>query len=323
MRSLRIVEGAGTLDLALVLAHAKGALAEREGRHVKLPRIHFVRPRAPVLLGAGALVFAIVYVLLFVAVGRSAAPFERGYTVAGTGRTLYIYAEVLAINATKGTAQVRFSFANARGDHGTQFSGTSDRDMLIEIGDADTEQRVDIRAGQPMAAVDIAPDLTGSVNGYPFDRYSATLYIRAFETRRADRARSIPLNVIVGESIDEWDVTSSEHTSGPDARFDLRIRRAPPIVFFAAVMYAAMALVAVVALAIGSLIFLKLRKIEVTLVSALGAMLFALPAVRNILPGAPPLGVGADITVFLWAETAIAVSLGLFVYSWVKRGPAP
>ncbi|MGA7085071.1 MAG: DUF4436 family protein, partial [Pseudolabrys sp.] len=64
--------------------------------------------------------------------------------------------------------------------------------------------------------------------------------------------------------------------------------------------YSAMLVMMVCALTISSLVFLGLRRIEVTLIGALGAMIFALPALRNALPGAPPLGVRADILIFFF-----------------------
>jgi hypothetical protein len=77
------------------------------------------------------------------------------------------------------------------------------------------------------------------------------------------------------------------------------------------------------ALVIGTLVFVGVRRIEVTLVGALGAMIFALPAVRNALPGAPPLGVRADILIFFWAELGAIIALCLFITAWARQGARP
>ena len=76
-------------------------------------------------------------------------------------------------------------------------------------------------------------------------------------------------------------------------------------------------------LTIGSLVFVGVRQIEVTLIGALGAMIFALPALRNALPGAPPLGVRADIFIFFWAELGAIIALCLFIAAWVREGAQP
>jgi hypothetical protein len=76
------------------------------------------------------------------------------------------------------------------------------------------------------------------------------------------------------------------------------------------------------ALIIGSLVFVGIRRIEVTLIGALGAIIFALPALRNALPGAPPLGVRADIFTFL-AELGAVIALCLFIAAWARGGAPP
>ena len=97
--------------------------------------------------------------------------------------------------------------------------------------------------------------------------------------------------------------------------------RPHPQIYFAVLLYAAMVLIAGAALTIGSMIFLGARKIEATLISALAAMVFSVPALRNVLPGAPPLGVGADGLVFLWVQLAVILGLTLVVATWARRGP--
>jgi hypothetical protein len=47
-------------------------------------------------------------------------------------------------------------------------------------------------------------------------------------------------------------------------------------------------------------------------------MIFALPSMRNIMPGAPPLGVHADSIVFLWAEVAVVIGLVLVISAWAR-----
>ncbi|MBV9250167.1 MAG: DUF4436 family protein [Acetobacteraceae bacterium] len=51
----------------------------------------------------------------------------------------------------------------------------------------------------------------------------------------------------------------------------------------------------------------------------MAALVFALPALRNNIPGEPPLGVWGDIAVFLWAELAAVIASGLVVLSWVRQ----
>jgi Domain of unknown function (DUF4436) len=113
---------------------------------------------------------------------------------------------------------------------------------------------------------------------------------------------------------------SSSSASQPGLNLDVRVSRPAPIIAIALALYCAMALVGISGFTIGALVFLGLRPIESTLTSALGAMVFAVPAVRAALPGNPPLGVHADVLAFLWVELAVIVGLGLFVAAWARQG---
>jgi hypothetical protein len=84
-----------------------------------------------------------------------------------------------------------------------------------------------------------------------------------------------------------------------------------------------MVLLACSALVICLLTFANVRPAETGLIGSLAAMAFALPALRDALPGSPPLGVAADMWVFLWAELAVVLSLGLVVFKWARAGPGP
>jgi hypothetical protein len=48
-------------------------------------------------------------------------------------------------------------------------------------------------------------------------------------------------------------------------------------------------------------------------------MIFSIPAMRGIMPGAPPLGVRADALILVWVQLAVILGLTLFVFTWVSR----
>jgi hypothetical protein len=101
---------------------------------------------------------------------------------------------------------------------------------------------------------------------------------------------------------------------------EIRIARPASYIVIAIAVYSAMALLGISGLTIGSLAFLGIRRIEATLTGTLGAMVFAIPALRAALPGTPPLGGHADVLVFVWVELAVIIGLMLFVLTWARRG---
>jgi hypothetical protein len=267
---------------------------------------------------AGGLLFVAAYSILFIAIGRSQVATETMFQSTGTEQPLYLFAEVTAVNAARGTVQIKFSFANDRGEHGTRFSGIPDRDLLIDVSDGDTERRTLYRAGEPMPALDFAANADGSIETYPVDLYKTVLYVRAYEGQKPGASHMIPLNLTVSESLDDWDASVIERADAKGMSLTLRLHRSSPIVFFGIVVYLAMALIAAASLTIGTLVFMRRRRLEATFTGALAGMLFALPAMRAALPGAPPLGVAADVLIFLWAEIAVAAGLSLFVWRWAR-----
>ncbi len=117
--------------------------------------------------------------------------------------------------------------------------------------------------------------------------------------------------------------TSQPGAEPDDIELTTAITRSGAFALFALCAYAAMVVLACCALAVGVLTFTDVRRPEATLIGALAAIAFALPVLRNALPGAPPLGVQADMWVFLWTELAAVLSLALLVFKWAETGPRP
>ena len=61
------------------------------------------------------------------------------------------------------------------------------------------------------------------------------------------------------------------------------------------------------------------RKAELALFTWMTAMLFALPPMRNIMVGAPPIGIYVDFLGFLCCEGIVACSLASVVATWLIR----
>lgn len=51
----------------------------------------------------------------------------------------------------------------------------------------------------------------------------------------------------------------------------------------------------------------------------LGAMLFALPVIRNTMPGVPGIGTLAVYTVYFWALLTVALCLLVIVVTYLRR----
>ena len=83
-----------------------------------------------------------------------------------------------------------------------------------------------------------------------------------------------------------------------------------------------MVVIPVLVLTVAVMVLRGRRKVEVTVMGWMGAMLFATIPLRNFLPGSPPIGSWIDYLIVLWVLAGLVVGLVLFVIAWIRRGPA-
>jgi hypothetical protein len=202
----------------------------------------------------------------------------------------------------------------------------ADRDFLLTIQRGGHVDHVQIQSGQLLPEVTFGLDLhQGDVRDYPLDRYVSLMTLAASERAKDGNEKSLPIHVTAWEGVLGFDVKAKLVSSQPSEELQLQfaVSRTGGVAFFGVAIYGAMLVVMLCALIIGSLVFVGIRRIEVSLIGALGAMIFALPALRNALPGAPPLGVRADIFIFFWAELGAVIALCLFIAAWARQGAPP
>ena len=84
------------------------------------------------------------------------------------------------------------------------------------------------------------------------------------------------------------------------------------------VMFTMMGLAAGV-LAMVTKVIVTGKKMELLLLSVSIALIFGLPALRNIQPGVPPVGVLGDYFSFIWAELFVTSAAIIAAFTWVFR----
>ncbi|MDE3089868.1 MAG: DUF4436 family protein [Chloroflexota bacterium] len=104
--------------------------------------------------------------------------------------------------------------------------------------------------------------------------------------------------------------------------YEVLIQRSGTVIAFAVFIMALKWLLALSALFVALSVAVRGRKVELAMFSWLAALLFALPPLRNAMPGVPPLGSFNDFASFFWAEGIVALSLIIIVFTWLKRASA-
>lgn len=258
------------------------------------------------------------YAALALGFGMEARVAERqfGEALQADAPQLGIYVEIIAIDAVNEGMRTRISFAPGQALQGKR-PGVANQDLRVRLDDGDTIQELSFPAQTFLIAATFEVDLhDGTAAAYPLDRFSAVLGVAAY----GPSGELIGLRAMVWEGIGGWTLDVAQRPSGvaDGIRLRLGVQRSAGLTLLVLAIYGVMALIACAALLIGALVFLRLRPAESTLISAFGGMLFALPALRYAMPGAPPVGVWADLLVFLWAEMAVALGLILVIAAWAK-----
>jgi hypothetical protein len=278
--------------------------------------------RRAVILAALLIGCAVVYGIILARSDLSRGPDEAELGAPAGGARVALYVQPIQIDAVNESMQLRISVVPLSDAKVT----IADRDFLLTIQRGGQVDHVKIQAGQLLPEVTFSLDLhEGDVRDYPLDRYVSLMTLAASERAQDGNEKSLPIHVTAWEGVLGFDVkaksVSSQRSEELQLQFD--VSRTGGVAFFGVAIYGAMLVMMLCALIIGSLVFVGIRRIEVTLIGALGAMIFALPALRNALPGAPPLGVRADIFIFFWAELGAVIALCLFIAAWARQGAPP
>ena len=238
-----------------------------------------------------------------------------------------IYIEPISIDALSEAMQVRATIEPSLSAGGEVLAG-SGRDLTLIITHDETVEEIKLAANEHIAAASFEMDSNeGSVAHYPLDSYRADLGVQVFEARSPSTGPTTPLpaRITMWEGVLGFHLHTAQRLGAESGKVQLSldITRSGAFALFALAAYGAMVVLGGCAFVIGFLTFVDVRRPEATLIGALAAIAFALPVLRNALPGAPPLGVQADMFVFLWTELVAVFSLALLVFKWARIGPRP
>ena len=282
------------------------------------------KSKKPLLIGIILLlVFAAAYIFVLCAYkneGENRAAFLEADTQKAGENRIDVSGRIVTADPLKGDVMVRLEFT----PHGSLASGEGGalaRDLELYVASATGKNLHEFKKGKRMNPVEAVVEIyEGEPMDYPFDAHTAEL---AFAFQSPGGNESVPVAVemrgsVAGLRID----TEYAKENAPDrAVIDISIERAMTAKFFSIFIMIAMWALTIGVIFLVFRVFAGHRKIEISMFSFLGALLFAFPALRNSQPGTPPIGTLSDFLAFFWAEVIIALSLLSVVLCWLTRGP--
>jgi hypothetical protein len=228
-----------------------------------------------------------------------------------------------SVDPVKGETAMRLQFDP---NDGLLTDGVLSKDTILDFNSATGKTTLTFKKGERMSPQDITLDTYGNVGAYPFDTHEAVPYFMLYSSEKADGSDTqeytpIPFTIDYSSTAPGYRIDASEQ-EGKEPGYvpmDLMISRSASATVFA-IFIMALELLLAFSAAVVLYVWLRGRKIEVSMFGWMGALLFALVPLRNAMPAVPPIGVLSDFISFFWAEIIVAVSLAIGVLTWFKRG---
>lgn len=281
-----------------------------------------------------ALVMVVVGPLLGTAVALLLVPAEPSDLLTpepGHRSALDVDATLRSIDPSTGEVALRLVLSPPTGDHAVEDgeplfdeSGLLTDDVALITNDTGGQGLRLLEAGRPAGSIGMTIALSGSrITRYPLDSYEAALVVIA--RRGGPDGELLPLRVGIRANDPGFTASVAVDAEGEDAfvaALDLD-RRATSIgwaAFFVLLCW----LLAISAASIGWMTIVHGTASPAWSFGFLIGILFALPPLRNALPGNPPGGSMVDFAAFYWAVAIVVLTLAAMIGSWnlrVRRAP--
>jgi hypothetical protein len=274
------------------------------GQHM-LARAAVRRSRWRLVLVVGGAVLVAYYGLVLAGMRNrdSSAVALDDAGVAHPADRVTVQAEAVELDPSTGSLEMRLRPV-PRGSVAAREVGQLRQPLVIEVASpGQPPQSFDFPADQVVDPVVASVATTTGAHRFPFDRPRSDLRIEALS-----RGRPVPLDLEVTDETEGWSLSGRARPDGDavDLRLDAGREMLPisfALLYIAGIVVVALITVAVIGGAIAR------GRVDFDQVIWLGAMLVAVPAVRNEMPGVPPIGTAVDLFVFLPSVVVVGLAL--------------
>ena len=220
--------------------------------------------------------------------------------------------QIEAIDLDTGAGSFEFQLRPVpSGTYESNLAGELNRPLQIIVSaPGQPEQTFEFAKDQLVDPVAVSVGASTGANGFPFDRPDSSF---AFAAQSRDDP--VPVDLEMVDETEGWNLSAVARTSragsastGDRLQVDMKAGRETLAISFALFYIAGIVVVALITVAvIGGAVVRGL--VDFNQVIWLGAMLVAIPAVRNEMPGVPPVGTAVDLFVFFPSIVIVGVAL--------------
>ena len=270
-----------------------------------------------------------------------------GAPSASSGDFVIIDVTVVSIDTTKGLLNLRIRLVPM--GRFAMDKTTPATDLKLLANSVSGKQTLVFAKGERIFPIEFSGLLTGNPNRYPFDSYVADidLLLTAPAKKKVepapvenfgDNTDPLATKLIVGASdlyqSEPISIKENVTASIPGFKFDgtlthndttrlmhaaIAMRRANNVVSISLVVMTVMVGLAISIM--GMVLRMTAARGEINLVplSLCVALIFGLPALRNVQPGVPAVGALSDYLSFIWAEVMVSTSAIALAWTWIIR----
>ena len=227
--------------------------------------------------------------------------------------------KVLSIDPIKGDIAARIQFT-PHGSFDMTGSNKVSQEVKFTVNSSTGKPERVFAKGKIMEPADVVvPVFEGQVSDYPFDRHESFLELEMNST--ANPPTEVPLKVNLWSDIAGFNTTATPIPESTTSYIGINIsvERSITTTLFSLFIMLGMWIVGIIVLIQSQIVRGKGKMVEIGMFTYMAALIFALPAVRNIQPGIPPVGTLSDFLAFFWAEGLATVSFITIAYCWLTR----
>jgi hypothetical protein len=207
------------------------------------------------------------------------------------------------------------------------------QDVSVIISPVDGDQGIDLAKGSIPPSTSVSVVAPGVVEEWPFDSYHQKVGIVGFTTSETGERVGLPTAILMDGGVPGWNIKAFidettdygtvELADGSEQKIavvDITATRSGSTLAFAVLLLGLMIVMPALVLFVAITAFRGKRKVEATLMSWMGAMLFATIPLRTFLPGSPPIGSWIDFLIVLWVIVGLIAGLVIYVSAWMRWG---
>ena len=222
-------------------------------------------------------------------------------------------------------------------------------DLRLLVNSVSGKQVVIFPKGERIVPIEVTSLLSGNQNRYPFDRYSTDIDILVTTpvkkkveilpeqkldnpddplgttlvvgTNDLDSSETVPINenfTAISSGI-KFDGTVTVDDTYKLMHTTVEMRRANNVISVSLIVMTVMFVLAVSIMGMVLRVTASPGEVNLVPLSLCVALIFGLPALRNVQPNVPGMGVLSDYLSFIWAEFLVSISAIALAWIWIIR----